>query len=107
MPTQVLSEALPLAGTPFNLTYSSARAAGRKGPRTLTIPLTTTNPPAGLQRVDLSIDVALAQVRSSVRDRMRIMGLMDVVGEDHVYLSMGAAVDDYRRRSTETALPDA
>lgn len=65
VPTQVLSEALPLAGTPFNLTYSSARAAGRKGPRTLTIPLTTTNPPAGLQRVDLSIDVAGRAFRRS------------------------------------------
>jgi len=56
---------------------------------------------------DLSIDVALAQVRSSVRDRMHIMGLMDAVGEDHVYLSMGAAVDGYRRRSTEAGPPAA
>jgi hypothetical protein len=56
---------------------------------------------------DLSVDVALAQVRSSVRDRMRIMGLMDVVGEDHVYLSMGAAVDDYRCRSSGAGLPNA
>jgi len=56
---------------------------------------------------DLSVDVALAQVKGSVRDRMRTMGLMDVVGEDHVYLSMGAAVDDYRSRSTEAGPPNA
>jgi high affinity sulfate transporter 1 len=56
---------------------------------------------------DLSVDVALAQVKGSVRDRMRTMGLMDAVGEDHVYLSMGAAVDDYRSRSTEAGPPNA
>jgi SulP family sulfate permease len=56
---------------------------------------------------DLSVDVALARVKGSVRDRMRVMGLMDVVGEDHVYLTMGAAVDDCRRRSMEAAEPGA
>jgi len=56
---------------------------------------------------DLSVDVALAQVKGSVRDRMRVMGIMDVVGEDHVYLSMGAAVDDYQSRSTEAGPPNA
>jgi hypothetical protein len=27
------------------------------------------------------------------------MGMMEVVGEDHVHLSVAAAVEDYRRRS--------
>jgi SulP family sulfate permease len=38
------------------------------------------------------IDFRLAQVRGSVRDRMRRTGLMTTVGEDHCYLSVEAAV---------------
>ena len=48
---------------------------------------------------DQSIEVILAQVKGPVRDRMRRMGMMDMVGEDRVYLSVAAAVEDYRRRS--------
>ena len=48
---------------------------------------------------DLSIEVSLAQVKGPVRDRMRRMGLMEMVGEERVYLSVAAAVEDYRRRS--------
>ena len=45
-----------------------------------------------------SIDVLLAQVKGSVRDRMRRTGLMDELGEDRVYLSIGSAVIDFERR---------
>jgi high affinity sulfate transporter 1 len=38
------------------------------------------------------IELRLAQVRGSVRDRMRRTGLMGVIGEDHCYLSDEAAV---------------
>jgi SulP family sulfate permease len=38
------------------------------------------------------IDFRLAQVRGSVRDRMRRTGLMTTLGEDHIYLSVEAAV---------------
>ena len=38
------------------------------------------------------IDLRLAQVRGSVRDRMRRTGLMTTLGEDHCYLSVEAAV---------------
>ena len=38
------------------------------------------------------IDFRLAQVRGSVRDRMRKTGLMHTIGEDHCYLSVEAAV---------------
>ncbi len=48
---------------------------------------------------DQSIAVILAQVKGPVRDRMRRMGMMEMVGEDRVYLSVAAAVEDYRRRS--------
>ncbi len=41
---------------------------------------------------DRSVDLLLAQVKGSVRDRMRMSDLMDVVGEDHIWLSVGAAV---------------
>ena len=39
-----------------------------------------------------NIDVLLAQVRGSVRQRMRKTGLFDHIGEDHVFLSVDAAV---------------
>lgn len=38
------------------------------------------------------IDLRLAQVRGSVRDRMRRTGLMGIIGEDHCYLSDEAAI---------------
>jgi sulfate permease, SulP family len=38
------------------------------------------------------VELRLAQVRGSVRDRMRRTGLMDLVGEDHCYLSDEAAI---------------
>jgi high affinity sulfate transporter 1 len=41
---------------------------------------------------EAGIELRLAQVRGSVRDRMRRTGLMDVIGEDHCYLSNEAAV---------------
>jgi SulP family sulfate permease len=40
----------------------------------------------------VDVDVRLAQVRGSVRDRMRRTGLMDVIGETHWFLSDEAAV---------------
>jgi MFS superfamily sulfate permease-like transporter len=45
-----------------------------------------------------SIEVLLAQVKGSVRDRMRRTGLMDEVTEDRVYLSIGSAVIDFQHR---------
>ena len=39
-----------------------------------------------------SIELRLAQVRGSVRDRMRRTGLMEIIGEDRCYLSDEAAV---------------
>ena len=45
-----------------------------------------------------SIEVLLAQVKGSVRDRLRKTGLMTELGEDRVYLSIGSAVTDFQRR---------
>jgi high affinity sulfate transporter 1 len=45
-----------------------------------------------------SIEVLVAQVKGTVRDRLRKTGLMDELGEDRVYLSIGSAVTDFRRR---------
>ena len=60
-----------------------------------------------------SIEVMLAQVKGSVRDRLRRTGLMERIGEDRLYLSVGSAVTDFARRrggATEPATtpgPDA
>lgn len=40
-------------------------------------------------------DLLLAQVRASVRQRMRVTGLFDHVGEDHIFLSVDAAVRSF------------
>jgi high affinity sulfate transporter 1 len=45
-----------------------------------------------------SIVVLVAQVKGSVRDRMRRTGLMDELGEDRVHLSIASAVADFERR---------
>jgi hypothetical protein len=45
-----------------------------------------------------SIEVLLAQVKGSVRDRLRKTGLMAEIGEDRVYLSIGSGVADFGRR---------
>ena len=45
-----------------------------------------------------SIEVLVAQVRGTVRDRLRKTGLMDQLGEDRVYLSITSAVNDVGRR---------
>jgi high affinity sulfate transporter 1 len=54
---------------------------------------------------DQSIEVLLAQVKGPVRDRMRKTGLMEMVGEERVYLSVAAAVQDFRLRTTSGAAP--
>jgi high affinity sulfate transporter 1 len=48
-----------------------------------------------------SIEVLLAQVKGTVRDRLRRTGLMAELGEDRVYLSIGSAVTDFQRRWPE------
>ena len=45
-----------------------------------------------------SIEVLLAQVKGSVRDRLRRTGLIGRIGEDRLYLSVGSAVSDFQRR---------
>jgi SulP family sulfate permease len=45
-----------------------------------------------------SVEVLMAQVKGTVRDRLRKTGLMDSLGEDRVYLSVGSGVNDFLRR---------
>jgi SulP family sulfate permease len=59
-----------------------------------------------------SIEVLVAQVRGTVRDRLRKTGLMDELGEDRVYLSISSAIKDFERRWSpaepiDTAGPEA
>jgi sulfate permease, SulP family len=44
-----------------------------------------------------NISVLLAQVRGSVRDRLRVSGLMADIGEKRIYLSVAAAVYDFEQ----------
>jgi SulP family sulfate permease len=47
---------------------------------------------------ELGSDVMLAQVRGSVRDRLRKSGIMVEIGENRIYRSVAAAVHDFERR---------
>jgi high affinity sulfate transporter 1 len=51
---------------------------------------------------EIGIDVLLAQVRGSVRDRLRQASLMAEIGEDRIYLSVAAAVHDFEQRNQPT-----
>lgn len=48
---------------------------------------------------EIGIDVLLAQVRGSVRDRLRQASLMAEIGEDRIYLSIATAVHDFEQRN--------
>ena len=48
-----------------------------------------------------NIDLLFAQVRGSVRQRMRVTGLFDHIGEDHIFLSVDAAVQAFLSRLAE------
>lgn len=51
---------------------------------------------------EMGIDVLLAQVRGGVRDRLRQASLMAEIGEDRVYLSVTAAVQDFEQRTADS-----
>jgi MFS superfamily sulfate permease-like transporter len=51
------------------------------------------------------IEMLLAQVKGTVRDRLRRTGLDQAIGEDRIYLSVGSAVTDFGRRWPEAAMP--
>lgn len=52
---------------------------------------------------EMGIDVLLAQVRGSGRDRLRQASLMAEIGEDRVYLSVVAAVHNFEQRAASAA----
>ena len=51
-----------------------------------------------------NIDLLFAQVRGSVRRRMRLTGLFDHIGEDHIFLSVAAAASNFEQRDQEEQL---
>jgi RHS repeat-associated protein len=62
---QVLGEELGVTGTPYRLTYSSARAPGRLVARKIPIRLSKASVPTSLKRIDLAIAVAGERFDSS------------------------------------------
>ncbi len=63
---QALGERVDVVGAPFTLNYKSDRVPGRTAAYTLEIPVTESNPPLGLKRVDIEIQVAGKRVSDSV-----------------------------------------
>ena len=56
--TEVLGESLPVAGTPFQLSYRSDRIPGRTAAYRLPIRLSGSTVPSSLKRIELEIEVA-------------------------------------------------
>jgi RHS repeat-associated protein len=59
---QVLGEDVGVTGTSHSLHYRSDRVPGRKSARTLEVSLSGGSPPASVQRIDLTVDVAGKQL---------------------------------------------
>ncbi len=55
---QILGESIPVAGTSFDLHYSSDRTPGRKAAYTMKIPLSEDTIPRDLKRIELQVQVA-------------------------------------------------
>ena len=55
---QTFGEDIPVAGTPFSLHYESSRAEGYDAGRVVPVAITGDSPPASLERVDASIEIA-------------------------------------------------
>ena len=53
------------------------------------------------------VEVLLAQVKTSVRERLRKTGLLEEVGEERIYMSIGSAVTDFTRRQDAEAMAPA
>jgi MFS superfamily sulfate permease-like transporter len=51
---------------------------------------------------EIGVDVLLAHVHGSVRDRLRQTSVMTEIGEDRIYLSVAAAVHDFEERNQPT-----
>jgi high affinity sulfate transporter 1 len=47
---------------------------------------------------DAHVEVLLAQVRGPVRDKLRVSGLMDRIGENNIFLSVDSGVQDFINR---------
>jgi RHS repeat-associated protein len=61
--TQSLGQALPVAGTSYQLHYDSNRQRGRQSP--LTIPLSGPSLMGAVERIDLEVDIAGRQIKES------------------------------------------
>ncbi|MFZ5786981.1 MAG: carboxypeptidase-like regulatory domain-containing protein, partial [Acidobacteriota bacterium] len=55
---QTLGESVPLAGTPFSLSYRSSRAPGWRGETSIEVELSPSTVPATLKRIELELAVA-------------------------------------------------
>jgi MFS superfamily sulfate permease-like transporter len=54
---------------------------------------------------DAKTDLLFAQVRGSVRDRMRLTGLLEHIGEEHIYMTVDAAVRAFEAQPVKEFKP--
>ncbi len=50
------------------------------------------------------IDLLFVQIKSSVRDRMHVTGLLEHIGADHIFPSVDAAVQSFLAREASGVL---
>lgn len=63
--TETLGERAPVIGTPFSLVYKSDRVPGRTSSREMRISLSGSTVPAGVQEIELELEVAGQQIKKS------------------------------------------
>lgn len=56
---------------------------------------------------EMGIAVLLAQVRGGVHDRLARSGILHEIGEERIYLSVSAAVDDFKKRQSQMTAQEA
>ncbi len=78
----ILHESIPLAGTPYSLTYSSDRVAGYAAENHLLIPMSSATLPPGVLRIDLEVDVAGSQFTASFPPTTNLNTTFDWDGKD-------------------------
>jgi RHS repeat-associated protein len=81
-PYGILHESIPIAGTPYNLVYSSDRVAGYKAQNHLIIPLSAATVPSGLVSITSEVDVAGRSITQSFAPNPNQTTTFDWDGKD-------------------------
>ena len=63
---QVLGEAVPIVGTPFDLEYFSDRVQGFRTPNQISIPVTDSTAPPSVKRIEVEVQIAGRRITNEI-----------------------------------------